>query len=192
MNQINKQKLLELITEIAPGRATAEHESKDNDRFLKNFLPIPDYRSALELNTLLILGGRGVGKTELFRLLSITSGRAALVQSLGIRSLPNLNQTSWIAGFGRTGQTDKKLPASDVVEIQMSQADKIQWRSFWVGLMLGRLLQQEDFKFKEFLVEQLEPEIARILRDELPLLSIWQPIIYQNFERLSFILDKLD
>jgi hypothetical protein len=192
MNQINKQKLLELITEIAPGRATAEHESNDNDRFLKNFLPIPNYRIALEPNILLILGGRGVGKTELFRLLSITSGREALVQSLGIRSLPDLIKTSWIAGFGRTGQTDKKLPASDVVERQMNQANKIEWRSFWVGLILGRLLQQEDFKFKEFLVEQIEAETAKILRDELPLLSVWQPIIYQDFERLSFILDKLD
>jgi hypothetical protein len=192
MNQINKQKLLELITEIAPGRATAEHESNDNDRFLKNFLPIPNYRVALEPNILLILGGRGVGKTELFRLLSITSGREALVQSLGIRSLPDLIKTSWIAGFGRTGQTDKKLPASDVVERQMNQANKIEWRSFWVGLILGRLLQQEDFKFKKFLVEQIEAETAKILRDELPLLSVWQPIIYQDFERLSFILDKLD
>ena len=37
MNTINKQKLLELIAEIAPGRATAEHESNDNDKFLKKY-----------------------------------------------------------------------------------------------------------------------------------------------------------
>jgi hypothetical protein len=192
MNQINKQKLLQLITEIAPGRATAEYESNDNDKFLKNFLPLPDYRFALEPNILLILGGRGVGKTELFRLLSIASGREALVQSLGIRSLPNLNKTSWINGFGRTGHTGKNFPSPESVEIHMSQANKIQWRSFWVGLLLGRLLQQEEFKFKEFLIKQLEAETAKILRDELPRLSIWQPIIYRDFESLNSILDKLD
>lgn len=192
MSQISKQKLLELITEIAPGRATAEHESNDNDKFLKNFLPIPDYRFALEPNTLLILGGRGVGKTELFRLLSIASGREALVQSLGIRSLPNLNKTSWINGFGRTGHTDKNFPSPESVEIHMSQANKIQWRSFWVGLILGRLLQQENFKFKEFLIENIEPETVKILKNELPKVSAWQPIVFQNFEGLNFILDKLD
>jgi hypothetical protein len=74
----------------------------------------------------------------------------------------------------------------------MSQANKIQWRSFWVGLLLGRLLQQEEFKFKEFLIKQLEAETAKILRDELPRLSIWQPIIYRDFESLNSILDKLD
>jgi hypothetical protein len=192
MNHINKQKLLQLITEIAPGRGAAEHESNDNDKFLKNFLPIPDYRFALEPNILLILGGHGVGKTELFRLLAIASGREALVQSLGIRSLPNLNKTSWINGFGHTGQGDKKLPASDVIDKQMSQANKIEWRSFWVGLIFGRLLQQEDFKLKEFLVEQIGDEIAKILRDELPRLSVWQPIIYRDFESLNIVLDKLD
>ena len=192
MNTINKQKLLELIAEIAPGRATAEHESNDNDKFLKNFLPIPDYRYALEPNILLIVGGRGVGKTELFHLLSIESGREALVQSLGIRSLPNLNKTSWITGFKGTGQADKNFPSPESVEIQMNQANKVEWRSFWVGLLLGRLLQQEKFKFKEFLVEQIETETVKTLRDELPLLSTWQPIIYRDFERLNFILDKLD
>ena len=81
MSEINKQRLLELITNIAPGLGTAEQESNDEDKFLKNFLPIPDYRYALEPNTLLILGGRGVGKTELFRLLAIPSGRESLVES---------------------------------------------------------------------------------------------------------------
>ncbi len=191
MSQINKQKLLELIAEIAPGRATAEHESNDNDKFLKNFLPIPGYRAALEPNILLIVGGRGVGKTELFRLLSIPSGREALIQSLGIRSLPNLNKTSWIVG-GRTGQIDKDFPSPESIGINMNQASKIEWRSFWIGLILGRLLQQEDFKFQEFLAEHIETKTAKILKDELSLLSNWQPTIFQNFEKINFILDKLD
>lgn len=192
MSEINKQRLLELITNIAPGLGTAEQESNDEDKFLKNFLPIPDYRYALEPNTLLILGGRGVGKTELFRLLAIPSGRESLVESLKIRSLPDLSKTTWIAGFGRTRTAEKRFPTPESVETQMNNAKNIEWRSFWIGLILGGLLQQEDFKFKDFLIAQIETEIVNILRDDLSLLSIWQPIVNQNFEKLNSVLDKLD
>ncbi|PZV25491.1 MAG: hypothetical protein DCF12_14680 [Snowella sp.] len=192
MPEVNKQKLLELIVDIAPGQGTAEHESDDEQKFLKNFLPIADYRHVLEPNILLILGGRGAGKTELFRLLAIPSGREYLVASLGIRSLPNLDKTTWIAGFGRTRKTEKRFPTPESVETEMGNMTNIEWRSFWIGLILGVLLQQQDFKFKDFLTEQIETEIANILKDNLSRLSIWQPIVNQNLEKLNSVLDKLD
>ncbi len=192
MSEFNKQKLLELIVDIAPGWGIAEHESYNEDKFLKNFLPIADYRLVLEPNILLILGGRGVGKTELFRLLAMPLGRKSLVESLEIRSLPTLSKTTWIAGFGRTRTAEKRFPTPESVERQMDKATKIEWRSFWIGLILGVLLQQEDFKFKNFLIEQIDPEIANILRDNLSLLSIWQPIVNQHLEKLNSVLDKLD
>lgn len=192
MSEFNKQKLLELIVDIAPGWGTAEHESDNEDKFLKNFLPIADYRLVLEPNTLLILGGRGVGKTELFRLLAIPLGRESLVENLGVRSLPTLSKTTWIAGFGRTRKAEKRFPTPESVEMQMDKATNIEWRSFWIGLILGGLLQQEDFKFKDFIIEQIETEIANILRDDLSRLSIWHPIVNHNLEKLNSVLDKLD
>lgn len=192
MSEVNKQKLLELIVSIAPGQGTAEHESDDEQKFLKNFLPIADYLHVLEPNILLVLGGRGVGKTELFRLLAIPQGRESLVASLGVRSLPNLGKTTWIAGFGRTRKTEKRFPTPESVETEMGNATNIEWRSFWIGLILGVLLQQEDFKLKDFLTEQIETEIANILSDNLSRLSIWRPIVDQNLEKLNSVLDKLD
>jgi len=192
MSELNKQKLLELISEIAPGLGTAEHESDNKEKFLKNFLPIPNYRSALEPNILLILGGRGVGKTELFRLLAIPSGREALVESLRIRGLPPLSQTTWIAGFGRVRQVEKRFPAPDIVERQMQGAKNIEWRSFWIGLMLGVILEQEEFKLKTFMLEEIDPEIVKVLKGKLSLLSEWLPLVNNNIEKLNYVLDKLD
>jgi len=192
MSEFNKQILLESIAAIAPGLGIAEHESDEEDKFLKNFLPIADYRHALDPNTLLILGGRGVGKTELFRLLAIPSGRQSLVESLGIRSLPALSQTTWIAGFGRTSKVGKRFPAPESVEFQMNTATNIEWRSFWIGLILGSLLQQEDFKFQDFLTQELGVETVKVLGDDLSLVSVWKPIIDRDLERLNSVLDKLD
>ena len=93
MSNFDKQRLLELMASIAPGRGTAETESNDDAVFLKNFLPIPNYRQVLERDTLLILGGKGAGKTELFRLLAIPSGRKILVENLRIRALDDLDKT---------------------------------------------------------------------------------------------------
>ncbi len=192
MSEFNKQKLLKSIADIAPGLGIAEHESDEEDKFLKNFLPIADYRHALDPNTLLILGGRGVGKTELFRLLAIPSGRQSLIESLGIRSLPALSQTTWIAGFGRISRVGKQFPTPESVELQMNAATNIEWRSFWIALILGSLLQQEDFKFKDFLIQELGVEIVKVLGDNLSLVSIWKPIVDRDLERLNSVLDKLD
>jgi hypothetical protein len=192
MSEFNNQRLLELMIDIAPGLGIAEQESDEVEKFLKNFLPIADYRHVLEPSTLLVLGGRGVGKTELFRLLAIPSGRESLVASLGIRSLPALDKTTWISGFGRTSKVGKRFPTPESIEMEMGNATQIEWRGFWIGLILGGLLQQENFKFQDFLVEQVGMEIVKILRDDLSRLSIWKSIIIQNLERLNSVLDQLD
>ena len=192
MSEFNKQKLLELIAEIAPAGGTAEGESNDEKKFLKNFLPIPNYRYALELNVLLIEGGRGVGKTEFFRLLAIPSGREALVKNLNVRALPPLETTTWIAGFGRTRQAEKRFPTPETIEQKMLNATNIQWRSFWIGLMLGVLLEQEEFQLQDFLLQEIEPEIVNVLKGKLSLLSGWLPLVNDNLEKLNDVLDKLD
>jgi hypothetical protein len=192
MSEWNKQKLLELMAEIAPGKATAEQESDREELFLKNFLPIADYRRALEPNILLIQGGRGVGKTELFRLLAIPSGRESLVKSLDIRSLPELSKTIWIAGYGRTRKTEKRFPAPETVESQLRNASNLEWRGFWLGLVLGVILQEKESFVRSFLLQELAPSLITILEQKLSLLSEWKNLVHENLEKINFILDKLD
>lgn len=192
MSDLDKQKLLELMVEIAPGRGQAEHESDNEEQFLKNFLPVADYRRALEPDTLLILGGRGAGKTELFRLLAIPSGREALVKSLGIRSLPPLQKTTWIAGFGRARKTERRFPAPENVEEQMRTASSLGWRSFWLGLLLGVILQESNFNLKDPILQELSESGLQVLEERLSLLSEWLPSVKDSFEKLNYALDKLD
>ncbi len=192
MAEFDKKKLLELMGAVAPGKATAEQESDDEDVFLKNFLPVVDYRKALEPSILLIQGGRGVGKTELFRLLAIPSGREALVNSLNIRGLAPLNQTRWIAGFGRTRKTAKRFPSPEIIEKEMQNATNLEWRSFWLGLILGVILQEQESDIASIIGQELDPNITTILKNRLSLLSEWRILVKDNFEHLNYVLDKLD
>ena len=193
LENLEKQKLLELIANIAPGRGTAEHESNDENIFLKNFLPVPNYRRVLEKDSLLILGGRGVGKTELFRLLANKTGRQTLVKNMNIRGLPPLEKTIWIAGFGRTRQQGKKLPSPETVENRMKDADGIDWRAFWIGLMLGVLIGQERQQLNISWIESIPDDIQEaLIADRLPLLSEWLPLVRQKLEKLNYALDRLD
>ena len=192
MSNFNKQNLLELIKDIAPGRGIAEHESNDKVLFLKNFLPVPDYRRVLEIDTLLILGGRGVGKTELFRLLADPSGRNTLVKNMETRALPSLSKTTWIAAFGRTRQKEKTFPVPEAVEERMKNADRIDWRAFWIGLMLGVMLQQDNQVLNTSWADGIPKETTDALAKKLPLLSHWFPLVRQNIEQLNHTLDQLD
>ncbi|OBQ39096.1 MAG: hypothetical protein AN485_06620 [Anabaena sp. MDT14b] len=192
MSNFDKQRLLELMASIAPGKGTAETESNDDDIFLKNFLPIPNYRQVLERDTLLILGGKGAGKTELFRLLAIPSGRKILIENLKIRALDDLEKTTWIAAFGRTQQQETTFPTPESIEAQMQNATNLDWRAFWIGLMLGRILSQEQVILKSDWSNEIPLEIRDLLINKLPLLSTWFPLVCQNIEIINYALDLLD
>lgn len=192
MSNFDKQKLLELMASIAPGDGAAEEESNDDAIFLKNFLPIPNYRQVLEKNTLLILGAKGVGKTELFRLLAKPSGPAILVKNLKIRAFNDLEKTIWIAAFGRTKQKEKTFPQQTTVQAQMQNASNLDWRVFWIGLMLGIILRQDKISLKSSWVDEIPLETRQLLINELPRLSAWFPLVHQNIEKINYALDVLD
>jgi hypothetical protein len=187
-----KQILLESIVNIAPRLGAAEGESDNPSEFIKNFLPIPDYRSILDPNIFVILGGRGVGKTELFRLLAIPEGRQSLVSNLNIKSLPDLNSTTWVAGFGRTRRQERKFPTPELIEKEMNGANNIQWRSFWIGLIIGVILQQENGELTDFLTEKIDSDLVNVMKADLSRISEWKPLVYDRLELLNRVLDELE
>lgn len=192
MNNFNKKKLLQLIVKIAPGRGAAEHESNDETFFLKHFLPVPNYRRVLEPDILLILGGRGVGKTELFRLLALETGRATLVKNLEIRALPSLDKTTWIAAFGRIRTKEKTFPTPEIVEARMQNAKTLDWRAFWIGLVLGIMLSRSSGVLNTEWGSEISLETREALQYKLPLLSEWLPLVQKEIEKINYALDLLD
>ncbi len=192
MTNFDKKKLLEIMANITPGKGLAEHESDNENLFLKNFLPVDRYRNTLDIDTFLILGGRGVGKTEFFRLLGSPNGRKALVKNLKIKYLPPLEKTIWIAGYGRTKTREKNFPAPKATEDYMKDKDRSDWRIFWIGLVLGVIFQQEKELSNHNWAQEIPEEIRDCLTNRLSLLSRWFPDARHNFESINYALDKLD
>ncbi|ABZ85583.1 hypothetical protein HM1_3078 [Heliomicrobium modesticaldum Ice1] len=198
MTGAEKKVLLELISGIAKGGGAAEHEVDDDPLFLRNFLPLQDHRRALDPDTLLILGGRGTGKTELFRLLTSSVRRSALGSVMKSRALPDLEQTNWIAGFGNTKQREKKFPTPDSIEQFSIDADRLDWRAFWIGLMIGSLLQMEEEQQEKVGLsailrsDRLPNQLRELLKNRLPELSLWAQSVKKQLESLNGLLDQLD
>ena len=77
----------------------------------------------------------------------------------------------------------------------MVNATNINWRSFWIGMAIGVLLQQENFKFEVFLndrIAMINPDLIRLLKEELSRLSMWKSMVDDHLEELNAVLDELD
>lgn len=190
MASVNKEQLLRLIQGIAPGGATAEHEKNDSAFYL-NFLPIANYKFVLEPDILLVLGGRGAGKTELFRLLAREEGRRILVDHTGVRALPDLKSTIWIPAFGRASQQGKEFPPPEVVDKAMAKVGGDEWRRFWIGMVLGVILNGKQQIGCQDWSSDLSGD-TRVALGKLPMLSQWLQLVSRDLEQVNFSLDRLD
>ncbi|MEM1168057.1 MAG: hypothetical protein AAGJ08_02930 [Cyanobacteria bacterium P01_H01_bin.35] len=74
----------------------------------------------------------------------------------------------------------------------MKDKDRIDWRIFWIGLILGVIFQQGKELSNHSWAEEIPEEIRDLLTNKLSLLSNWFPDASQNFENINYALDKLD
>ncbi|MCW2279218.1 hypothetical protein [Heliophilum fasciatum] len=189
-----KRYLLTLLSKISPAGIS---ELETDTAILQTILPLPDHRRALEPDILLILGGRGSGKTKFFRLLGMAQGRQALIKKLGSRALADFNQTHWVNSLGRTKQKENRFPLQDSVSQFGAKATALDWRAFWVGLLLGSVLhyvkQDEGKSFSGVLcLDQLNEPLRLRLENHLNEIASWVPLVRDQFEGISALLDEVD
>lgn len=173
-----REPLLQALEALAPGEGQAEHEADDATALLRFFLPTPSFRRALDPNAMLVVGERGAGKTELFRVLGTGQGFAALE---AVRPGETLKP---VAGFGRVlqQQTDQPLGAS--VQSALQGSDEAGWRAFWVGMLAARLLRQGE-------PLELPETVAKALQTPAHLAG-WLPELVAAHDSVVVALDRLD
>ena len=119
------------------------------------FLPLTSTARALAPDVYVVLGGRGAGKTALFRMLTAPSSRDVLGEALGL----SLAQTQWLPCFSSRGDDD---PDVGVLEDLAEVAD-LDLRSLWACLLLRRVARGCGFPLPETLswLAELSPHRVR-------------------------------
>ena len=194
VNKEERKKALEEIRAIADQGAKAETEFKKNtEEFLSFFLPTWDHIEALDPDKFLILGSRGTGKTYLFGSLAQKEIQQNLV-SFFCKHHPWLKQAIFIVGFGQIpGIEQYTFPASDILDkIAVDFKNEIhEWRLFWLGLLLGCILQTDSLKINSH-IDAILPEVLKKKAKNTTQPSEWLPLVAQYLEKIYLFLDKLD
>lgn len=172
-----RENLLRALEALAPGKGVAEHESDDPNLLLRYFLPTPSFQRALDPNAMIIVGERGAGKTELFRVLGSGKGFEALQANDG--KTPRL-----IQGFGRIRQREQDHPDTAAIARAVGSGDDTRWRAFWIGLLAARL-HGEGFQLG------LPSAVAAVIATPARV-DEWFPLVLAEYERVVQALDDLD
>jgi len=172
---------------VAIGQLGAKAEALDADDLLRATLPIRSHLRALEPDILLIVGGRGAGKSHLFRVVNAPNGPEALGLS---GEAPR--RDIWIRGFSAapTHAAPYQLPSETVLERFAAGRSRADLVDFWRGLLAGALLNCTD-SVSALLRTRLPQPITGALHD-LSQISEWHPAVIQSLEAVDTALNKLD
>jgi hypothetical protein len=119
MNREQRVAILKRFEQLA----FRESENISAERQVRAFLPLPAHRLALRKDKVVVLGGRGAGKSALFRLLSETSAQLGFFFDEGAPEA-----TTWLNGYS----VDDKAHAQPVeLDALASTVDNERLRLYW-------------------------------------------------------------
>jgi energy-coupling factor transporter ATP-binding protein EcfA2 len=177
--------LLENLSKFAGGGVAESDAIRTEDRFCVNHLPIAEHRRVLDRDTLLVLGGRGAGKSQLFNILSkLKSPRDLLAPAKAKDETPSTDR--YLAGFTCTGTT---FPAPEVIA-KLLAGGSAKTQQFWLGLLCGVLLENE--LTCGAVREHLDATIQQRLREQLSAPTQWIDMVTDNLESVRAALDRTD
>jgi len=137
---MDRDMILRSLEGIDTGAGSAE--KLDESAFFRGLYPVASQARTFELDRIVIVGGRGTGKTQIFRALLDKGGRDAIVRATGVRLVHDVNKMLLVEGFaaGRSFRKDApNHPPSDAIEAAVQGGDVRTARKLWLGLSLFRL-----------------------------------------------------
>lgn len=187
---MDRDSLLSALERIAPGAGSAE--ALDDRDFFRDLYPVASQARTFELDRIVIVGGRGTGKTQIFRALLNKEGRQAIVRATGVRLVHDVRKMLLVEGFaaGRSFRKDApNHPAADTIQAALPEGDVKTARKLWLGLSLARL------SIEGSILKMLTPELSIQLSELQPLVGSPRKVlawVEEDVERPFAILDSVD
>jgi hypothetical protein len=138
--------LLTAIEGVDSGAGSAE--TLPFNELLRGLYPVPGQARVFNLDKILIIGGRGTGKTQIFRVLLSKEGRDAIVQATGVKLIHDVGKMVMVEAFsaGSAANDAPKHPSADAIEAVVKDEGIGGARRLWLGVCMARLaLQAEAF-----------------------------------------------
>lgn len=187
---MDRDAILRALEGIGAGAGSAEVLSEKE--FFRGLYPVANQARTFELDRVVVVGGRGTGKTQIFRALLSKSGREAVVAATGVRLAHDVSRLLLVEGFG-AGRSFREgappHPPSDAIDAALSGGDIRTARKLWLGLSLARLAIDEVVRPQ--LPKSLGPEM-RILAEHVGSPKRLLDWVEQDVERPFRMLDALD
>lgn len=147
---------------------------------LTTFLPLAAHRHALARDVVVVLGGRGAGKTALFRMVNDARTAARLRSFFEDDRMP---EATWIDAFSQEGM---KHPEVGTLEAWATSASDLSLRAFWMAHLLRRV--HEEVPGVTSLPTALDPLLTAPVAD----LAAWLPAAEANLGAVSAALDATE
>jgi hypothetical protein len=182
-----REALVDDMAALARGGAAEVAAQATDEEFFSYHLPIAEHQRVLDRDVMLVLGGRGAGKTQLFDALRRLPDPAPLA-ALGNRQPPEANRDTCVAGYTQT--RTHAYPPPDVLQKCLAQDQERVAQNLWTGLLAGVLLTKDPTK--KPLKQRLNDETRTALTDSLAAPSQWLSLVDQNLETVRLALDQAD
>ena len=179
---MDKLQILKIMSEI---KAVAENENSN----LGDFLPLKNYAMLRDPGRFLIIGGRGTGKTRLFKLLLEKNGFRQVIGKQQVLFQPNEDNSEFIIGY-REGNG---FPSPNITG---KYADDESAAAFWAGsiifLLMRHLKEDEHVKMlaKMYIPASMLSKFENFKLLKQP--SEWIPYIIEAPEQWENFLDDLN
>ena len=190
VNIEEKCEILQHLAACVPENAAGESE----DNLLQNFLPLRSYSKLADSRTFLITGGRGAGKTELFRILTSCDGLNFVISDLDKRRYAGLKASQFVVGYIATGPEAKTFPVSNVCSRWVQGKRNEDVYSFWGGIVCISVLKafSEDQQVFTIAEKCLGRKLTELLQKHSSELSKWWEEVYLREEAYETFLNELD
>lgn len=190
MKPIHREALRAAIEGIDTGTGSAEDLPRDE--LFRQLYPVPSQARAFNLDKIVVIGGRGTGKTHIFRALLDREGREAVVQATGVRLIHDVRRMVFIEAFsaGLASNPDHPShPSADGVEETLGVDADRDARRLWLGVCMARLCLHAEVM--ELLPPALRDQVAELRQDASSARKI-RAWVDADVERPFTILDALD